>query len=248
MRDSIPIAIVYFIVSFTLGVTIAKYAYPAWYAALFSATSFTSVGQATGLKMIAEASTSLLEIGIAVLIVNFRYILTGISLSQKLNTKSKWKRALIGFFITDEMYAVVSSKKTITFEYYMGASPIPYVSWVGGTVIGAVTDSFLPERVQVAMGIALYCMFIGLIIPPAKRDKRLFFTILLAAAVSCLFYFTPYLKDLSFGIRIVISAVVSALISALVFPVEYLDDDSVYVREPISAPLANDSDEEEVAS
>ena len=227
MRDSIPIAIVYFVVSFTLGVTIAKYAFPAWYAALFSAINFTSVGQATGIKMIAETAT-LLEIGIAVFIVNLRYILTGLSISQKLDTKSKWKRALIGLFITDEMYAIVAEKKKITFAYYIGASPLPYACWVLGTAVGAVADAYLPPRLQAAMGIALFCMFIGLIIPPATRDKRLFFTIVVSIGFSCLFYFTPYLNRVSFGIRIVLSAVVSALLSALIFPISNLDDDSEY--------------------
>ncbi len=230
LRDSIPIAIIYFIVSFTFGVTVAEHAFPAWYAAIFSAVNYTSIGEITGLNMIIEGAT-LLEIGLAVFVVNLRYILTGLSLSQKLDTKNKWKRALIGIFITDEVYAVVAHNKKITFAYYMGISPLPYITWTLGTFVGALTDAILPENLQAAMGIALYCMFIGLLVPPAMRDKRIFFTIGLSAGLSCLFYFVPYLNRVSFGVRIVLSAVIAAGISSLVFTITKIDDDSVYVRE-----------------
>ena len=246
MRDSIPIAIIYFIVSFTFGVTVAEYAFPAWYAALFSAANYTSIGEVTGIQMIAEGAT-LLEIGLAVFIVNLRYILTGLSLSQKLDTTNKWKRALIGLFITDEVYAVVAHNKKIPFKYYMGISPLPYVSWTLGTVVGALTDAILPTALQAAMGIALYCMFIGLLVPPAMRDKRIFFTIGLSAGLSCLFYFVPYLSRVSFGVRIVISAVIAAAISALVFPVTQIDEDYVYTRET-ALDVGNAVSQEEAAA
>ncbi len=242
IRDSIPIAIIYFIVSFTLGVTIAKYALPAWYAAIFSAMNFTSVGEATGLEMIVEAA-ALWEIGIAVFIVNLRYILTGISLSQRLEPMSKLKRAILGIFITDEMYALVAHNSKITFKYYMGLTPLPYVCWALGTAVGALADAFLPPRLQAAMGIALYCMFIGLVIPPAKRDNRLFFVIGLSAFISCLFYFTPWLKDhVSFGIRLVVSAIIAAAVAALVFPVDNVDMDLLYSRENNENGCSNEVD------
>ncbi|MBO4554181.1 MAG: AzlC family ABC transporter permease [Clostridia bacterium] len=242
IRDSIPIAIIYFIVSFTLGVTIARFALPVWYAALFSAINYTSVGEATGLKMIVEAAT-LWEIGIAVFIVNLRYILTGISLSQRLEPMSRVKRMIIGIFITDEMYALVAHNSKITFKYYIGLSIIPYVSWTLGTAVGALADAFLPPRLQAAMGIALFCMFIGLVIPPAKRDKRLFFTIGVAAFISCLLYFTPWLKDhISFGIRLVISAIIAAAISALIFPVAGVDMDLLYTRDELQNEGSNQTD------
>ena len=247
IRDSIPIAIIYFIVSFTLGVTIARFALPAWYAALFSAINYTSVGEATGLKMIVEAAT-LWEIGIAVFIVNLRYILTGISLSQRLEPMGKVKRAILGIFITDEMYALVAHNSKITFNYYIGLSIIPYVSWTLGTAVGALTDAFLPPRLQAAMGIALYCMFIGLVIPPAKRDKRLFFTIGLSAFISCLFYFTPWLKDhVSFGIRLVISAIIAAAVTALIFPVAGVDMDLLYTRDDMQNECSNQADSHDAA-
>ena len=242
LRDSIPIAIIYFLVSFTLGVTIARFALPAWYAAFFSAINYTSIGEATGLKMIVEAAT-LWEIGIAVFIVNLRYILTGLSLSQRLEPMSKLKRAIIGIFITDEMYALVAHNSKITFKYYIGLSLTPYVCWTLGTAVGALADAFLPPRLQAAMGIALFCMFIGLVIPPAKRDKRLFFTIGVAAFISCLLYFTPWLKDhISFGIRLVVSAIIAAATSALVFPVAGVDMDLLYTRDDAQNEDSNPAD------
>lgn len=243
MRDSIPVAIVYFVVSFTFGVTIAKYGFPAWYATLLSSINFTSVGQFTGTRMMIE-SLAIYEIGLAILVVNLRYVLCGISLSQKLDTKSKWKRALVGLFIADELYAVVSDKQSVPFKYYMGLVPLPYVFWLAGSTFGAYMDALLPERLQIAMGIALYCMFIGLIIPPAVRDKRRFFAMGLAAGISCLLYFTPYLNRISFGFRIVIAAVVAALISALVFPLSTVNDNYVYEREPIDSATQAAEDSE----
>jgi len=241
LRDSIPIAVIYFLVSFTFGVTIARYAFPAWYGALFSAVNYTSIGEATGLKMIVEGAT-LFEIGAAVFVVNLRYILTGVSLSQRLEPMGRLKRLVIGIFITDELYAIVAHNKNITFKYYIGLSPIPYVCWTLGTFIGALTDAFLPPRLEAAMGIALFCMFIGLVIPPAKRDKRIFFTIGLAAFISCLFFFTPYLNKVTFGFRLVISSIVSAAVSALVFPVDNVDMDLPYTREITTNTDSNPSD------
>ncbi len=243
MRDSIPVAIVYFVVSFTFGVTIAKYGFPCWYATLLSAINFTSVGQFTGVRMMIE-SVAIYEIGLAILVVNLRYILCGISISQKLDTKSKWKRMLIGMFIADELYAVIANKQKVTFKYYMGLVPLPYICWIAGSTAGAYMDALLPERLQMAMGIALYCMFIGLIIPPAMRDKRLFFTIGLAAGISCLLYFTPYLNRISFGFRIVIAAVVAAVVSALLFPVSGIDDNSTYVRETLQDETSPQNEDE----
>lgn len=243
MRDSIPIAIVYFVVSFTFGVTIAKYGFPAWYATLLSSINSTSVGQFTGTRMMVESLT-IYEIGLAILVVNLRYVLCGISLSQKLDTKSKWKRALVGLFIADELYAIISDKQNVPFKYYMGLVPLPYVFWLAGSTFGAYMDALLPERLQIAMGIALYCMFIGLIIPPAVRDKRRFFAMGLAAGISCLLYFTPYLNRVSFGFRIVIAAVVAALVSALVFPLSTVNDNYVYEREPIDSATQAAEDSE----
>ena len=238
MRDSIPVAIVYFVVSFTFGVTIAKYGFPAWYSTLLSAINFTSVGQFTGTRMMVE-SAAIYEIGLAILVVNLRYILCGISISQKLDTKNKLQRMLMGMFIADEIYAVIANKKKVTFKYYMGLVVIPYICWLSGSTCGAYVDALLPERLQASMGIALFCMFIGIIIPPAMRDKRLFLTIGLSSGLSCLFYFTPYLNKVSFGFRIVIAAVISAAVSALLFPIETIDDDSEYTRDEQLSPSSD---------
>lgn len=144
-----------------------------------------------------------------------------LSLSQRLEENfGTLKRLIISFFITDEIYAIASLKKEkINFLYFLGLASGPYLGWVLGTFIGGSISSLLSPRLQDAMGIALYCMFIAIIIPPSKTEKPLVFCILLSAILSCFLEFTPISSFIPMGFRIIIASVLSATVSAAVFPI-----------------------------
>ena len=218
--DGLPIALVYFVVSFTFGITVVNYSIPWWYATLVSMTSLTSAGQFAGVSLIHELA-SYAMIGITVLFINLRYFLMGVSISQQLDYKANtFKRFIMGLFITDEIFALASTKgNKLKFAYFIGLSTTPYFGWALGTLTGGLVNSVLPTSLQAAMGIALYCMFISLVISPAMKSKPVFLTIGLAAAVSCLFYYVPYLNLVPSGIRIIISTIVAASVTAVIYPV-----------------------------
>ena len=71
-----------------------------------------------------------------------------------------------------------------------------------------------------ALGIAIYGMFLAIIIPPAKKDRAVLLVVLIAVALSCLFHWVPLLKRVSSGFVIIICALAAALVGALAAPVK----------------------------
>ena len=124
-------------------------------------------------------------------------------------------------FITDEIFAVAVSKpKPVNTKYFWGLVILPYIGWTLGTLLGAIAGSILPEFIANALGIALYAMFIAIIIPPMTKERGIAFAVLLGAGISCLIYFVPWFKGLSSGIGIIITAILTSLITALIFPIK----------------------------
>lgn len=231
LKDGLPICLVYFIVSFTFGITVVNYGMPWWYATLISATNLTSAGQFAGVNLIVE-SANYAVIALTVLFINLRYFLMSVSISQQLDMKlSVFKRFIMGLFVTDEIFALASVKgNKLRFVYFMGLSTLPYFGWALGTLTGSLINSVLPESLQAAMGIALYCMFIALVIPPAKKSKPVAITAGIALILSCLFYYTPYINTISMGFKIIISTILAATITAILYPVhmsEYQNEEYV---------------------
>lgn len=220
IKDGLPVCFVYLAVSFTFGLQAVQKGINAFFATVISATNLTSAGQFAGIQMI-ENGESILAVFIAVLIINARYLLMSFSLSQRLPEKTGTaKRLVMSVFVTDELYALAcNEKERFGFAYFFGSGIIAYVGWTGGTLLGSLTNGLLPLRLQVAMGIALYCMFIAIIIPPARGNKKIFFAIAIASLLSCLLYLIPFFKK-NFGLSVIISSVFSACVTALVFPIE----------------------------
>lgn len=218
LSHGIPICLGYFSVSFGFGILAVKSGLQAIDAILISLTNLTSAGQAAGVGIIAAAGT-LLEMAITQFVINLRYSLMGLTLSQKLSDKfTTLHRLIASFGITDEIFAVaVSQKDKLVPSYMYGLILISASGWVGGTALGAVAGLALPASLTAAMGILLYGMFIAIIIPAARKCKKDLIVILLAAAFSAIFkYLIP---DVSFGFAIIISAVLAAVIGALLFPI-----------------------------
>ncbi|MBR6788962.1 MAG: AzlC family ABC transporter permease [Clostridia bacterium] len=221
-RDAIPIALGYFAVSMTFGVATVGYGFPSWSAILVSLTNFTGSGQALGVQLLAVSTTTLLELFVAMLIINVRYALMSVTVAQLLSPKvTLLQRFVIAFGVTDENFAVaVSRRKELTFSYLMGLEITAFIGWIGGTIVGALVGDVLPEVVMTAFGIALPAMFVAIVLPPCRHSKAITVVVLIAVAMSCAFYYIPGLNLLSKGWVYVICGVVSAIIGALLFPVK----------------------------
>lgn len=219
LRGGLPIALGYLSVSFTFGITAVGMGIPPLAAVLISMTNLTSAGQVAGIGIIASGG-GLLEMALAQLIINMRYALMGLSLSQKLDEKySLFHRITSSFGITDEVFAVASGRKgNVSSSYMYGLITLPYIFWAAGTACGAILGGILPDFLKSALGIAIYGMFIAIVIPPAKKSLGVAFTAIIAAALSCAIYYIPVLSGISSGISVIICTVIAALAGALLFP------------------------------
>ncbi len=220
LKKGIAIGLGYFAVSFSFGVMAVTGISPLM-ATIISATNLTSSGQYAGVRLIMQ-NASYIEIILTVLLINLRYSLMSISLSQKLDPNMRLSTKLVvGFGVTDEVYALaITSPHKLTGKYMFGLITLPFVGWVAGTAVGAFGAQFFNEDLLKAMGIALYAMFIAIIIPDARRSRPILYVILIATAISCIFYYVPYIKEIGLGFKIIIATIVASLIGAIFFPIE----------------------------
>ncbi len=222
IKDGLPIGLGYLSVSFAFGASASLMGIPVLYSILISMLNLTSAGQLAGVTVIATAGT-IIEMILIQTVINSRYFLMSISLSQKLDGSFKLPhRLLCAFGITDEIFAVASSKKSlVNNRYFYGLMLLPYIGWVLGTALGAILGNVLPSQVQNALGIALYAMFIAIIVPPSTKHLSILLAVILSAGVSCLLYFVPVFKaNISQGLAVIISALIASIVIALIFPVK----------------------------
>lgn len=222
--QGIPIALGYLSVAFGFGIMATRAGLSVLQSAGVSISNLTSAGQAAGVGVIAAGGT-LVEMALTQIVINLRYSLMGISLSQKLSPNfSTWKRLIAAHGITDEIFAVaVSQKEPLTASFMYGLMSLPIAGWTTGTFLGALFGQILPENITNALGLMLYAMFIAIIIPAAKKEKRVLLCVLLAAAISVFFKFV--FPSLTSGFSIIISACLSAVFCSLVAPVSEEDEE-----------------------
>lgn len=219
LYDGVPIGLGYFSVAFGFGILAVNLKISAFYAWLISAVNLTSAGQVAGVEIIAACGT-LTEMALTQLVINLRYSLMGLSLTQKLDSSfTTPKRLLLANGITDEIYAVaVSQKGQISASYMAGLMIIPFIGWTSGTIVGALASHLLPESITNVMGIMLYGMFAAVFVPAAKKSRPILFAVLIAAMCSVLFKYL--LTFISGGFSIILSAVIASAICALLFPIK----------------------------
>lgn len=220
LKDGIPIALGYLSVSFAFGVTAVEYGLPEFIALLISMTNLTSAGQLAGITVISIFGT-FLEVILTQLVINARYFLMSLTLSQKLDTKFKLlDRFLCAFGITDEIFAVaIANKEKVTKKYFLGLMFLPYFGWASGTILGALLGNVLPSVIVTALSIALFAMFIAIIVPGMMDNNKIIPVVLISAGLSCVFTFVPYLNEISQGISYIICAVIASIFGALIFPI-----------------------------
>lgn len=221
LKTGLPVGLGYFTVSMTFGFLTVSGGLPLWVAAVISLTNLTSAGQFAGMSLIL-AGAGYIELALTVFIVNIRYILMSLSLSQRIDQKmTTWQRMLIAFGITDETFVLASVQQgTLGFKFMLGLMTLPIVGWNLGTIFGGVISTMLPESLQNAMGIALYAMFIAVIIPEAKEKHPVLVVILIAVAATCILKYVPGLNQISSGFRVIIATFVAAGLGARFFPKE----------------------------
>lgn len=226
-RDGIAVALGYFAVSFTFGMEAVINGLSIWQAALISLTNVTSAGQFSGLGIIAAGGTYL-ELALTQLIINLRYCLMSFSLAQKLDKSTKnWHRYTMAYSVTDEIFALDASQTgALHSSYHYGITSIAVPGWILGTLAGAISGSLLPAFIISALGIAIYGMFLAIIIPSAKKNHTIFIVVLASMALSLLFAVLPVLKQVTSGFAIIFTTVIAAGIAAKLKPIENESDTS----------------------
>ena len=220
VRTGIPVGVGYFSVSFGFGAMAAAQGIKALDATLISVSNLTSAGQFAGLTLMVAGAT-LWEVILTQLVINSRYALMSLALSQRMGNRiGILPRFLIAFFNTDEIFALaMAEKQPLTVPFLLGLGLTPILGWTAGTLCGALAGSVLPLSVRTALGVMLYGMFVAIVVPPAKQEKPVLAACLLALCFSCCFRWLPLLKQVSAGIAIVVCTVVAAGICAWLFPI-----------------------------
>ena len=211
MRDGIPIGLGYFAVSFAFGMMGVSGGLSIGHVVLISATNLTSAGQFAGLDIILSDS-AYIEMILTEFIINLRYSLMSFSLSQKIDDNGQIiHRFITAFGVTDEIFGIGASRPGSLSPFYCyGAMAVAIPGWVVGTLCGAISGELLPDRAMSALSVAIYGMFLAIIIPPAKNDRTILFVVLAAMIASSIFYYAPMLRQISSGFVIIIVTVVTS--------------------------------------
>ncbi len=218
IRDGSAIGIGYLSVSFTFGIAAVSSGLNWWQAFVVSLMNLTSAGQFAGITIMG----TYIEMAVSQFVINLRYALMSISLSQKVDRDFGWqKKMILGFAVTDEIFAVALSRKgEVSGRYFAGLTVLPLLGWNLGTLAGAVLGDILPENLVSALGLAIYGMFIAIVVPVVKENKKIRIIVFFAVFLSFCLYYLPGLKNISSGFAIIIASVIASGAGAWLFPVE----------------------------
>ena len=228
LRSGIPIGLGYLSVSFTFGIMAISMGFEWWQAVIISMSTVTSAGQLAGIGVMVNPGQYATML-ISQATINVRYSFMSVSLSQKVSDRfNGWKRWLLGFFMTDEIFAVASAEKEVDPRFFFGLAVIPHAGWTLGTLFGALVGNVLPEVVMSALCLAIYGMFLAIVAPPARASKAILAVVGMAAALHCIFYYVPMLSNkIPSGIAISVCAIVAALLGAILFPLKDENEEEV---------------------
>ena len=245
MRDGIPICLGYFAVSFALGIAGRGVGMNAVQAFVMSLTMVASAGQFAAITLIG-AGAGIIEMITTTVVVNLRYLLMSCSLTQKLSPETKLlHRLALSYCMTDEIFGLsISVDGFLRPVYTYGITLISVSGWCLGTVLGVVAGNILPALVTNALGVAMYGMFLAIIIPPAKENHFLGALVAVSMAASGLFSILPYLRSISSGFRVIILTILIAGIAAVIHPMEESGDNPGHT-ESIRTPENPDIKKEE---
>lgn len=220
MHDGIPIALGYFAVAFSLGITARDCGFSAVQGFVASLTTYASAGQYIGFTLYA-ANATLIQLIIMTVITNARYLLMGFALNQRLPESTTMRgRLLAGMTITDEIFGITIARPGYVDPLYsFGAFAIAVPCWSIGTALGITMGSILPLRAVSALSVALYGMFLAVIIPACRKDRVVMGFVIVSFAASFAAVHAPYISQISSGNRIILLTVVISAAAAILFPV-----------------------------
>ena len=221
LKDGVPIGLGYLAVSFTFGIMARGAGLDTWQAVAMSFTNLTSAGQFAALGII-QAGAPFVEMAVTQLIINLRYCLMSCSLSQKLESGiPSFHRFLMAYGVTDEIFGVSVCRPGMLSPFYnYGLICVAVPGWTLGTLLGAISGDLLPARLLSALNVALYGMFLAVVIPPAKGNRILTCVILVSMVLSWLFTRIPALNHISSGFKIIILTILIAGAAAILFPLK----------------------------
>lgn len=221
LKAGFPIGLGYLSVSFAFGIFAVSSGLVPWEAVLISLTNVTSAGQLAAVPMIVGGA-GVAELAMTQFFINLRYSLMGVSLSQKMDKSVRlFDRFVIAFVDTDEVFAVASTEKgSVCRSFLYGLILLPYVGWGLGTALGALIGSVCPAIIVNALGVAIYGMFVAIVVPPAKKERPVLLCVLSAALLSVIFHYVPVLNQISEGFIIILCSVISATVMSLIAPVK----------------------------
>ena len=226
LKDGVPICIGYLSISFAFGIFACSTGFSVIEALLMSMTNLTSAGQLAAVPIIAAGGTYA-ELLVSQVVINLRYALMSVSLSQRLGPSVRLiDRFLMGFAVTDEIFAVsYSNEGTIGKRYFYGLMTTPILGWSGGTLLGACAGNILPEIVVSALGIAIYGMFIAIVMPKVKTERKTALCVALSIILSCIFYFVPGLNKIPSGFAIIICAATASILFSFIAPISVVTEE-----------------------
>ncbi len=221
LHAGVPIGLGYLAVAFTLGIAARNAGLTAWQATLASLLNNASAGEYAGFTVIRENS-GYVEMAVMIFITNMRYLLMSCALSQKLAQSTRLPaRMLVGFGVTDEIFAVSASASGFLNPFYpYGMMSVAIPGWALGTCLGVVMGNVLPAAVVSALSVGLYGMFLAVIIPPARKSRVLTGLVAVSMTASLLFSRIPPMSQLSSGTRVILLTVALSALAAYLFPVE----------------------------
>ena len=221
IRNGLPVCFGYLSVAFAFGIFAVANGMTVAESVLLSASNVTSAGQLAAVPIIAGGGT-LVELAVSQLVINLRYALMSVSLSQKLGKSVRLlDRFLIAFVNTDEVFAVaISQQGAVGRNYMYGLILTPFLGWTVGTLLGSVAGHLLPDIVISALGLAIYAMFIAIVLPKAKKHRPTAICVFIAIALSCAFYYLPVLRDIPSGFTVILCAVTASALMAWLAPVK----------------------------
>ncbi len=227
IRDGIPIMMGYLAVGFSVGIAAKNAGMNVFQGFLLSFLNLASAGEYADITVIA-ADAAYLEIAIITLVANARYMLMSCALSQRFDPKTPFfHRLFIGFGITDEIFGItIAQPGTIKPAYVYGAMLVALPGWDGGTALGVWAGNVLPPSATSALSVALFGMFLAIIIPPAKRNRAVLAGVAAGFAASFAATYLPLTASLSGGTRTIILTVVIAGVLAFLCPVKQEEESS----------------------
>lgn len=219
IRLSIPIFLSYFSISITFGLIAKSLEFNGFLAVLMSVTNFTGATQFISVNMLSN-NLNIFNIIFTMLIINTRYLLMSFCVANKFSDSiSKKLKFLISFGVTDEIFVLSVTRDKLHKDFILGSQAASYSGWVLGTIVGIVLAGLIPKSITDSASIAIYIMFLNLLIPAVSKSKNILFSASVAMFFSSIFHYIPLMNKLIGNWRIILSIILASTVSAFLFPI-----------------------------